>query len=247
MEEKKAKAKNTDCEIMSWIPFEGEFELELYKMKFPIEIYNAFWDRYKANNETDFAYMKIKELHSAMRLDLSDIYYTNFISMNNLDDGWIFSETDNNLFAIKNRLKIWLETIKLDGLKEAMDSIKFEKETITITKEDLIRRNYKSKIFLSYIAKKLSQNMSIELTEDNLNTLNFTHVNNSDKFRLIGLTDSNFITIDGEKFLYGYYVDFAIHPRFASEEVFINLSVGQLKLISKPLKHLLERHLILIY
>lgn len=236
MEEKKIKPKNTDCEIMSWIPFEGEFKLELYKIKFPIEIYNAFWDRSKANNETDFAYMKIKELHSAMRLDLSDIYYTNFISMDNLDDGWMFSETDNNLSTIKNRLKIWLETIKLDGFKESIRNLKFEKETITITKDDLISRNYKSKIFLSYMAKKLSQNMKIELTEDNANTLYFTHVNNSDKFRLIGLTDSNFITVDGEKFLYGYYADFSIYPRFASKEVFINVAVGQLKLVSKPFK-----------
>lgn len=236
IKEKKKKAKNTDCEIISWIPFDGTFEIELYKIKFPIEIYNAFWDRHKSNNETDMAYMKIKELHSCMRLDLSDIYYTNFISLNNLDEGWIFAETDENLSNIKSRLKAWLETINLNGFNDLIKSLTFTKETITITKEDLISKNYKSKIFLSYISKKLSQNLSVDLTEDGLNKLNFTFVNNSDKFRLVGLTDSNFITVGGEKFLYGYYLDFSILPRFSSDEVFINISIGQLRLVSKPAK-----------
>lgn len=236
MEEKKKKIKNTDCEIISWVPFYGNFEIELHKIKFPIEIYNAFWDRYKANNETDIAYMKIKELHSCMRLDLSDIYYTNFISKDNLDDGWIFSETDDDLFNIKARLKAWLETLNLDGFNEIIKKLSFEKEKIIITKEDLISKNYKSKIFLSYMSKKLSQNLSIDLTDDGLNRLNFTFVNNSNNFRLVGLTENNFINVDGEKFLYGYYLDFKIISRFSSNEVFLNISIGQLRLVSKSAK-----------
>lgn len=224
------------CELISWIPFEGVYEIELYKIKFPLEIYNAFWDKAKSENKEKQGFMKLKELHACMKLDLTDIYYTNFVSKDNLEDGWIFSSTDENLSTIKIRLKRWVDYLELEGLNDIIKSIYFEKESIVVTKEDLLNRTYKGKIFLSHIAKYISENMSIKLNEDTCNELNFTFVNNSENFRIIGLTKNNLIKAGEEEFLYGYYLDFKIQELMSTDRVYINMIPGQLRFAKKEVK-----------
>lgn len=237
-------AKEKDkCELISWIPFEGIYEMELYKIKFPLEIYNAFWDKAKSENEEKQGFMKLKELHACMKLDLTDIYYTNFVSKDNLEDGWIFSSTDENLSTIKIRLKRWIDYLGLEGLNDVIKNINFEKETIIITKEDLINKNYKSKVFLSHIAKYIAENMTITLGENDINNLNFTFVNNSENFRIIGLTDNNLIKVGEEEFLYGYYVDFKIQDLMSTNKVFINMIPGQLRFAKKEVKTVFKKGL----
>lgn len=220
--------------FQSLLKFTGNSKLEVYILKFPEEIYNSFIaqfhdEDYKKRN------MRINDLNTILGSYLTDIYYLNFVKSSNLEEGWIFASHDDYLNIIKSNLKRWLERIKMEINEEAIESLHFEKATITITPDDLKTENYKSKLFLAYVSRVIAS--KIELTSKNGNEslpLDTVPVNNHPRNRTLCLHPERKVTTKDKKkdvdLYFNYYYDIFNVELKDEKYPYICIEVGAMRL-----------------
>ena len=146
------ESKENVFKMASWIPFENTYEMNVYVLKFPREIYIDFLNKF-SEEKNKHRNMKIAELNSGLKSIYTDIYYTNFIKNSNIEEGWIFTSNPDYLEDIKYHLRLWIENLKLNNHDKEIEDMEFEFVNYAITEDDIRNKNFKSKLFLSLISK----------------------------------------------------------------------------------------------
>lgn len=229
-----SKDKKTILKMPSLMVFDGEYTIDAYVLKFPEEIYNKFLNKYQDDNYKD-RNMKISELNSSLMSYLTDIYFANFIKRNNLDKGWIISSNPDYIYEIRYQLSLWLEKIGLKGFDHIVESLEFEKQTFIVNKDDIRENNLKCRLLLSYLSKDLAEklNYTVRVNKKEDVNLEFTYVNNDDKFRVLGLFPDRKVTVGKEDFYYNYYFELYPVKLDNKENPCIGINIGKLMLAYK--------------
>lgn len=221
--------------MASWIPFENTYEMNVYVLKFPREIYIDFLNKF-SEEKNKHRNMKIAELNSGLKSIYTDIYYTNFIKNSNIEEGWIFTSNPNYLEDIKYHLRLWIESLKLSNHDEEIEDMEFEFVNYIITEDDIRNKNFKSKLFLSLISKKLAEdlNYTIDRKKGDSLDLDFIYVNNDDRFRVLALFKDRMLTVEDKKnntdrnYYYNYYFELYPINLYKEAKPCIGINIGQL-------------------
>lgn len=229
---------------LSMLDIQEGISIDMYVGVFPERLVDEI---FKKAGDEKVENLALGRLNIVIKGILPDCY-TNYVNKRNIQDGWVYSYSSENIDLIRHFLFSWAKEYDLedDVIKECIDDFKFEKTVIYISLEDLKKPNYlKKNLFLFHISRLLTNGLKYSITLNNGHTseLSFSFVNElnkSCKYRLMSdVIESNIIKRgkpSENNVYYSYYVDLSIDTLFGQDKPNLIINTGLVRFRTTPSK-----------
>ena len=243
------KQLNENNYRLTMLDIKENISVEMKVVKFPVSIIDII----NQNNKSSKKNLTLFNLNNVVSATIPDVY-VNYIKASTIEQGWIYSLTGKHLDEIKHFLMNWCSDNQIsdETIYSIIESVKFEEETITITKDDLSLNGpnlndcyLKRHLFLFYISNKIAPVLEYPLKTASKEMINlkFSIVNGkhsaSSKHRLISdileykktSKSKKKNSLTNKTFYYAYYIDLHIDTLYkeSNPKLFINFGLVRFK------------------